>query len=126
MAYSLTQTPGFIEIRFWGTTTLEEVIRLMDELSQREGAETPAPFLVDLVALEQIDVDYEGVTRMFEHRDGLNPPDLGSRIAIVATAPHIFGMARMVELRNSEHASTARAFREREEAVTWLAANPPG
>jgi len=122
MAYSVSQTDHFVEIRFTGATSVDELIQLVAELVRGNPIPYPEACLVDLTALERTDIDYAAMTRIFDYRESLPEPDRGSRIAVVASEPHLFGMARMVELRTTAHARSARAFREREEAEAWLTA----
>jgi hypothetical protein len=120
MAYSVSQTDHFVEIRFSGETSVDELIQLVAEVLRGNPVPYPEACLVDLTALERTDIDYAAVTRILDYRESLPEPDRGSRIAVVASEPHLFGMARMVELRTTAHARTVRAFREREEAEVWL------
>lgn len=119
MAYSVSQTDQYIEVRFSGATSVEELIQLVAELIRGRTAYAPI-CLVDLTDLERSDIDYAAVTRIFDYRESLSEHERGSRIAIVASEPHLFGMGRMIELRTSAHARTVRAFHTAEEAKAWL------
>jgi hypothetical protein len=120
VGYSVSEADGFVEIRFTGATSLDELIQLVAELVGGDPIAHPAAFLVDLTQIEHSDIDYAALTRILDYRESLPTPDGGSRIAIVASEPHLFGMGRMVELRTSAHARTARAFHERKESEAWL------
>ncbi len=125
MAYSVSRTPDYIEIRLCGVTSLEELVGIAAEVLEG-GATELDPCLVDATDLESADLDYAAVTQLFERLDGLSPPNRRSWVAIVARQPHVFGMARMIELRTTDQARTARAFQERGEAEAWLAAHRDG
>ncbi len=123
VAYSIVEKEPFTEIRFSGVTSIDELIQLVSEVVQGGRVAYPRAYLVDLTGIEHTDIDYETVTQLFDYRESLTEPDRGARIAILASEPHLFGMARMVELRTSAHERTARAFHAegREEAEAWLA-----
>ncbi len=122
MAYSVSRTPDYVEIRLSGATSVDELIQIAIEVLG-DGSFGIEPCLVDATELEQLEIDYAAVTELFARLDGLHPRNRGSWVAIVAVQPHVFGMARMIELRSTDHARTARAFQERGEAEAWLAAN---
>ena len=103
---------------------MEKLIEIPEEFVRRAAAGTAKPYLIDVLSLERLDIDYDGVSQLFAHRDGLGPSNAHGRYAIVAGEDHIFGMARMIELRMADRAGVARAFREREPALAWLLESP--
>ena len=75
--------------------------------------------LVDMRAVERLEVSSRAVRQLAEM---FTDPELQStnKLAIVASANYIFGMARMYEILSSETAEQIQVFRDLETAERWL------
>ncbi len=76
--------------------------------------------LADLRAVERFEVSPEAVRRlvsMFTPVDRLSVP---TRLAIVAAADSVFGMARMYEMLRMDAPEEIHVFRDMAEARAWL------
>ena len=54
------------------------------------------------------------------------PHSPGTRVAIVVHSDVLFGLMRMYEIYSDSRGLTAQVFRNRGDALNWLATRPPG
>lgn len=121
VTYELDPEAGFIDVRCVGHVTLEEVLihlRTIEEdprLPERldalldMGDQTSIP---ETVELREITRGLERVSKTVRWR----------ALAIVARSDVLFGMSRMFAVFTEPLFSQLNVFREREEAIRWLAA----
>ena len=78
--------------------------------------------IVDLREVETLAVSAEGVRAMVAARERFEAGEegAGGRLAIVATADEVFGVARMYQLSATRIALEIGVFRTLEEARDWL------
>jgi len=121
VTYELDPEAGFVDVRCVGHVTLEEVLvhlRTIEEdprLPERldalldMGDQTSVP---ETVELREITRGLERVSKTVRWR----------ALAIVARSDVLFGMSRMFAVFTEPLFSQLNVFREREEAIRWLAA----
>jgi len=121
VTYELDPEAGFVDVRCVGHVTLEEVLihlRTIEEdprLPERldalldMGDQTSVP---ETVELREITRGLERVSKTVRWR----------ALAIVAQSDVLFGMSRMFAVFTEPLFSQLNVFREREEAIRWLAA----
>lgn len=121
VTYELDPVAGFVDVRCVGHVTLEEVLvhlRTIEEdprLPERldalldMGDQTSVP---ETVELREITRGLERVSKSVRWR----------ALAIVARSDVLFGMSRMFAVFTEPLFSQLNVFREREEAIHWLAA----
>ena len=96
---------------------LQHKRRLLEDPQFRAGLAE----LSDVRNVDRLDVTPEGIRR-FAQQDAADATTLGDyKLAIVASEPVVFGMARMYQARTSEALSNVMVFRTVSEARVWLA-----
>jgi hypothetical protein len=104
------------------------LLQAYEELIQRPDFDPFAHDLADLRGIERIDVTTEGLRALGHLLSGggsLTLPPTMPGLAMVATGPSAYGIARMYELMTQGYLpKETRTFREYEEALEWLLTIP--
>jgi hypothetical protein len=104
------------------------LLQAYEDLIQRADFDPFAHDLADLRGVERIDVTTEGLRALGHLLSGggsLPLPPAMPGLAIVATGPSVYGLARMYELMTQGYLpKETRTFRDYEEALGWLLTQP--
>jgi hypothetical protein len=92
----------------------------MRELVRNPRFRSGTHVIVDLRAVEAIEVFGEEVRAVSEQMSRLGDAFVGSRVAIIAASDAGFGVSRQFELLQADARWQVRAFRALEEARAWL------
>ena len=104
-----------------GVVTEREVIDTYEKLLADPNYDATLNDLADLRAVERLEVSTEVVYRVAGLYEPLDQLGIRRRIAIVAPADHIFGLARMFESVRAGAPEQIAVFRDIDEARAWLA-----
>jgi hypothetical protein len=124
MAFDVRMEGPLLQVRIHGTVTPADLVALVDAVSELESAQPTTPDrITDLTGVEVdgMDVGFPEVLALAQRRRETlvkNP----IRSAIVTSTVVQYGMARMFQTLNDHPQITLRIFRDREEALAWLAA----
>lgn len=76
--------------------------------------------LVDLSSVDQFDITANGLHQVADLLKPYTGEQIHSKLAIVATKAHVYGMARMYQMIRADAPRQVRVFREMSEASSWL------
>jgi len=76
--------------------------------------------LADMRSVERLEVSTHMVRQLVDMFTPIDTLGLTTRLAIVASRDHVFGMARMYEILRSDAPEQIRVFRDYDEAIGWL------
>jgi hypothetical protein len=119
-------TPPLLRILFHGVMAKADLIAIADDVVALEARETAAgrrtpPRIVDLRAVERIDVQYPDMRELAERRR-LSPPQTPIRSALVVGTQLQRGYARMFQTLNDHPMVSLEIFESEAAALEWLAA----
>lgn len=118
--YMIDQDAGLVLSRAWGTLTDADLVANRDAMLADPGFRADLSQLWDFTRVDQLEVTGAGVRSLAM---GVSPFSAASRRAIIVTDDAGFGMARMFLLmRDSDTGGSFKVFRDRESALSWLAA----
>ena len=121
MGYRLADRGSYLEIIFTGTCNGADLQAMADELLVFESqAAVVPPRLTDMTGIERLDFGFPGISELADRRKAttITGP---IRSAILVGNQAQFGMARMFQTLNDHPAVEVEIFRDRNEAVAWLA-----
>ena len=103
-----------------GKLTEAEIVQVSREQFQDSEAEPGFDRLIDLRKVEILGVFTQSVRRWPEVLRSKGDAAVTSRVAIVASADAVFGMARMFEIAQGKSHFEVRVFRDMKPARDWL------
>lgn len=108
-----------------GVLTDQELLEHKRRLAQDPNFKSGMRELSDVSEIEKLEVTPEGITR-FVMQDKADVMSLGDfKLAIVASADEVFGMARMYQIFTEKNIPRIGVFRDLEEARAWLEIESP-
>jgi hypothetical protein len=102
-----------------GTISLEDVLSVQAKVRASPGFDPAFHLLADVTQADLSEITPEIMRRLVDNR----PADRSSRRAILVADDASFGLARMFQAFSeiAERGNQARVFRDRDEAMRWLA-----
>ena len=119
MPFEFVDQGGYYSARMFGVLDLKDLDALTAEVERLEDAGILGDRLIDLTALERIDVGFEEVFAVALKR-AQRPIPAPIRSALVACKPVQFGFARMFQMLNDNPRIQIRIFGNLPEAEQWL------
>lgn len=120
MSYRVDPERRIVLTRAWGVLTDQDVLSHKASLLSDPAVQPGMVQLSDVRDIERLDVTPAGVRAMVRH-DSVNAGRLpGHRLALVANADLVFGMARMYQQTGGHDDRGVGVFRTMEEAEAWL------
>jgi hypothetical protein len=113
-----------ITTRGFGEVTLDEVLEHFDELSADPAFEPGLDVLLDVVDCKTLPGPDEVRSAAMRVTADLSTFRF-SRLAILVASEALFGMMRMFHTFSESAFSEAQMFRDRDEALQWLARTDP-
>lgn len=118
--------PSLVRVRFWGPLKGAETLQTVRELVRDRRYRTGMNGLIDLRAVEGVELFGDDVRAGAELTTRLGDAFAGARWAVVASSDPTYGIARQFELMASDPRFEIRSFRDLESAERWLSEEPPG
>jgi hypothetical protein len=127
-SYRILTESHLILFRPRGTFDEKDLRRVLERL-HFEAPGTPRwNRFVDFTAVEEFDLDYQGVMSESAKLAHGGRPQPGEepifRVAILCTQPFAFGLARMIASILERNGIETRAFRDLETLSSWMAMPP--
>jgi hypothetical protein len=120
MSYRIDSDRRVVLTKAWGVLTDQDILNHKARLLSDPAIEPGTVQLSDVRGVERLEVTPAGIRAMVRH-DTANAGRLpGHRLALVANADLVFGMARMYQQTGSHDDGGVGVFRTMEEAETWL------
>ena len=104
--------------------TLDDVLEARRQLVHEIKLPVGYSTLVDFRAATLDEIDAGDIQRLAGTRHELPYVTVGSRLAVVATSPSAFGLARMYELSRPAAVEEMRVFSNYVDAHRWVASMP--
>lgn len=124
MAYKILQEDGVVRIRFLAEVVPDDLQTLRREIDRIDEELPVAPHrLVDLAEASGAQIDYSRIAAFAESRRVKRLRN-NIRVAMVARAPHQFGVARMFQSLFSNPQMELQVFRELVAAEAWVVGAP--
>ena len=126
LTYLIDEELGVVRTTATGRLTDAELLEhkkvLMDDPKFRPGMRE----LSDIRGVDALDVSPQGVMRAASF-DSANSPTVGRhQLGILVPSDHVFGMARMYQMRTDGNTGGVHVFRDEAEAELWLTSPTEG
>jgi len=122
--YQVDLSIGRITTRAFGEVTIEEALEHFDEISADPRYEPGLDVLLDLVDCKSLPMADK--VRVASERVAADSSSLRfGRMAIVVPSDALFGMLRMFHTLSETAFNDAQIFRDRDQALQWLAEPGP-
>ena len=123
MTYEIDEERSLVRTTVSGRLTDADLLAHKHALLADPGFRVGMNELSDIRRVEEFEVTPEGITAAALF-DSKNKADVGThRLALVASADLVFGMARMYGMKTDGNTGGVGVFRNEEEAVVWLEAS---
>ena len=109
--------------RFEGRVTDEELKKSCEEIEEYNALTDPLACITDLSAVTSFEVSPRTILELA--MSAPHSPESSRLRVIIATAPQIFGMARMFEIKGEYTRPNVHVVRSQEEASAILAISQP-
>lgn len=122
--YAIDRAAGVVYTTAWDTVTDGDVLGHKERLATDANFDPDFVELSDVTKVNELAVTPAGIAAFADadrEQGGRAGP---SRLALVASADVVFGMARMYEQRTDPAHERVRVFRDLEEARSWLGLPP--
>ncbi|MCU0453618.1 MAG: hypothetical protein MUE68_08145 [Bacteroidetes bacterium] len=103
-----------------GTVDLDEVLRLLDGLSEAGQEIRGRDGLIETAQITGTSMTFDSIRRISDRVSQMDELFRGTRWAVVAPGDAMFGISRMYETLRSGGTFEIRTFRSTEEAEMWL------
>ena len=118
MPYSISKTDGMFEVRVWGETSAQEVIRAVGDIHIKDPRKQSCDLWV--VSPESV-VPLAAYASIVESISAMCGPDfVGSKTAIVATSAVQLAELEMYRAEAARLPYPIRIFASRDDALAWL------
>mgnify|MGYP003345912491 CR=1 FL=1 len=119
LTYHIDTARGLVQTTASGVLTDHDVLDLKARLASDPGWSPGMRELADISGIDALEVTADGVRQMVQ--EDASTPDLGAyRLAIVAPANDVFGMARMYQMLTDRVVPNIGVFRSVNEALAWI------
>ena len=124
MPVSIQKNHGWLEVVFSGTITADELFKGARAMAEIERQEPVTPLrLHDLSEVGAFDLDFRSMQQFVDLRKKSRLKNF-TRSAIVAPLDLQYGFARMYQTTQENPDIEVKVFRDKAEAVVWLAELP--
>lgn len=120
ISFHLDPRRDTVLVRGAGTLSLDEVLRLLDDLAVAGPQIRGKNGVIDAAHATDTQITFDGIRRISDRVSQLDPIFRGTRWAVIAPGDVMYGVARMYETLRSGGPFEVRAFRSASEAEAWI------